>query len=216
MAAYNSLSMNWYHWISLAALAYCLAILIYHVINLISLGSPEDFARPAGSVSKGIKYSFTGAMSPKKKESAYLHLPTYTAGLIYHGGTFLAILIFVLSFFRFDYPDWLRYLCIGILLVSSISGYGILIKRLAKSIMRKLSNPDDYISNLLVSSFQLATAFFLLNTDIVILYYLLTSALLLYIPVGKLKHLVYFFAARYHLGWFYGSRGTWPPKRITG
>ena len=208
--------MNWFHWISLAALAYCLLALLYHIAKLIKLGSPKDYARAAGSVGDGIRYSFTGAMSPKKKESAYLHLPTYTAGLFYHGGTFLAILIFIISFFRVEYPDWLVYVFAGILLVSSISGYGILIKRLSKSIMRKLSNPDDYISNFLVSGFQLMTAWFLLSvSDIRIYYYLLSSVLLLYIPVGKLKHMVYFFAARYHLGWFYGSRGTWPPKRIT-
>ena len=31
--------------------------------------------------------------------------------------------------------------------------------------------------------------------------------------VGKLKHVVYFFAARYHLGFFYGWRNVWPPHK---
>ena len=213
MDVYNHQSMEWFQWISLFALTCCLAVLGYHIYRLIRMGNPEDYARPAGSTIKGIRYSFTGAMNPKKKESAYLHLPTYTAGLLYHAGTFLAFLVFILSFFQFEYPDWMRYVCTGILLLTSISGYGIWIKRISKKIMRRLSNPDDFISNFLVSGFQLLTAWLLVGESYILIpYYLLTSALLLYIPVGKLKHMVYFFAARYHLGWFYGSRGTWPPK----
>lgn len=208
--------MNWYHWISIFALATCLVSLLFHIVKLIRLGSPEDFAEPGGSIKGGIKYSFTGAMSPKKKESAYLHLPTYTAGLLYHAGTFLAILIFLISFFINEIPAVVNYLIIGILVPSSISGLGILVKRASKSLMRKLSNPDDYLSNLLVTVFQIATVLFLgFEGFDSLFYYLIVSALLLYIPIGKLKHLIYFFAARFHLGWFYGHRGTWPPKEVT-
>ena len=31
-------------------------------------------------------------------------------------------------------------------------------------------------------------------------------------PLGKLRHAVYYFAARYHLGFFYGWRNVWPNK----
>jgi len=205
--------MNWFQWLSLIALVVCLGILFYHIIRLIQLGSPEDYAAPAGSIRDGIKYSITGAMNPKKKESAYLHLPTYTAGLIYHAGTFLTILIFLLSFFVRNFPDLLRYFMMGFLLLSGISGMGILIKRASKRIMRRLSNIDDYLSNLLVTIFQIATILYLgIEGPDAFFYYLAATLLLFYIPVGKLKHMIYFFAARYHLGWFYGSRGTWPPK----
>jgi hypothetical protein len=37
---------------------------------------------------------------------------------------------------------------------------------------------------------------------------------MLYIPAGKLRHTVYFFAARYHLGYFFGWRGVWPPGKV--
>ena len=42
---------------------------------------------------------------------------------------------------------------------------------------------------------------------------LAAAALFFYLPLGKLKHLVYFFAARYQLGIFYGRRGVWPARR---
>jgi hypothetical protein len=42
------------------------------------------------------------------------------------------------------------------------------------------------------------------------LYFIIAAVLWLYFPVGKLRHVVYFFAARYHLGFFFGRRGVWP------
>lgn len=195
------------------SLAVCLGFLIYHLFRINKIGIPKDYALPAGSIKAGIRYSFTGAMSPGKKESAYLHLPTYTAGLLYHGGTFLAILLFLITFFNLNFPEWFKYSASGLMLLSSLSGFGILMKRISKSMMRKLSNTDDYLSNFLVSSFQMLTVWLLLVDGTNQMgYYLLASVLLLYIPVGKLKHMIYFFSARIQLGVFYGTRGTWPPK----
>jgi len=44
-------------------------------------------------------------------------------------------------------------------------------------------------------------------------YNITATILFLYLPFGKLKHVVYYFAARYHLGFFYGWRNTWPPRK---
>lgn len=58
-----------------------------------------DPSKAKGNISAAIAYSFTGAMSPKNKESAYLHLPTYAAGMIFHLGTFLSFLWLIMIFF---------------------------------------------------------------------------------------------------------------------
>ena len=78
-----------------------------------------------------------------------------------------------------------------------------------------MSNLDDYLSNMLTTLFQLMTALLLWfhdSTLVSTLYYIEVSLLLLYIPQGKLKHMLYYFAARYHLGFFYGWRNVWPKK----
>jgi hypothetical protein len=205
--------MYWYHWISLAAFCFCILLSLFHLIRILRLGKPDEFARPAGKAAPAIVYSFTGAMSPVKKETAYLHLPTYFAGIVYHLGTFLAILFFFLFWFDAAIPT-LPALCTALfLLVSSACGMGILIKRTMKKSLRKLSNPDDFISNILVTLFQLMTAISLEWRSTYPVYFILASLLLFYFPVGKLKHAIYFFAARYHLGFFYGIRGVWPPKQ---
>ncbi len=206
--------MHWYHWISLFSLGICLFLSLVHLIRLLNLGKPKEYATPAGKITPAIQYSFIGAMSPKKKETAFLHLPTYFAGIAFHLGTFLAILLFFLSWSGITYPVILK-LAIAIFLMATTGcGAGILIKRLLKKGLWILSNPDDYISNILVTLFQLLTAISLLWDKASPVYYILTSLLLLYFPAGKLKHAIYFFAARYHLGFFYGWRGVWPPKQI--
>jgi len=205
--------MHWYYWLALASLAICLGSLLFHTIRLIKLGKPKDYSTSTGNPGSAIPYAYTGAMSPAKKESAYLHIPTYTAGILYHLGTFLSIFIFIIMLMQIPITGIAAWVIFGFLVLTGISGMGILIKRMAKQQMRALSNPDDYISNLLVTIFQFITALALINTTAIPAYYISASILLLYIPLSKLKHTIYFFAARYHLGYFFGWRNVWPPKQ---
>jgi nitrate reductase gamma subunit len=203
--------MTWYILLTYISLGLCLTAYCYQLIRIILLGAPIEYSKPIGSEKSGISYSFTGAMSPRKKESAYLHLPTYTAGMIYHLGTFAAIALFFLILLNVKLHEYLNIILIAFLILSALCGLAILIKRMVKKELRFLSNPDDYISNILVSLFHIATAYYLFKCSP--FYFVLVSLLLLYLPVGKLKHSLYFFAARYHLGFFYGRRGVWPPNK---
>jgi len=206
--------MEWYQWLVIACLAIDIAGLIFHLIRLIRLGKPKDFSSQRGNIYPSLIYAFTGAMSPSRKESAFLHLPTYTAGIFYHLGTFVSIFLFFFILFQIRILDFFVPYLTGFMAISILSGLAILIKRIVSRKLRALSNPDDYISNLLVTIFQIITAAVLHKPEWFTSYYIIVSVLLLYIPVGKLKHAVYFFAARYHLGYFYGWRGVWPPKKV--
>lgn len=205
--------------ISLIALAFCLLMLLAHFIRLVKLGKPKDLSQKSGDVSKGILYSNTVAMMPANKESAYMHLPTYSAGILFHTGIFLSFLLYLLSLFNLNqyYPQWLNLLLGLYLLVGSICGISLLIKRLVNKNLHSLANPDDYISNILATLFQLFTALYLIfqNSCSILfsLYYVVAIILFIYMPLGKLKHLLYYFAARYHLGFFYGWRNVWPPHK---
>ena len=205
--------MIWYHYLTFAALLVCLIGLSFHLIRLVRLGAPVDYSRRRGEVASAIRYSFVGAMSPAKKESAYLHLPTYTAGLLYHIGTFTSVILLFVYLLQVEVDSLVRWALMGLLTLSTLSGMAILVKRMAVKPLKALSNPDDYISNFLVTAFQLFTVLRLGDAAFAPFYFLSASLLLLYVPVGKLKHVLYFFAARYHLGLFYGWRGIWPLRR---
>jgi hypothetical protein len=209
--------MNWYQWMALGALAICALVLFAHFIRLIRLGNPTDYSKKSGSVAKGVAYSSTVAMIDHK-ESAYLHIPTYFAGMVYHVGTFVSLFLFVFFLINialeFTLPLWLKWILITGLSISTICGFILFVKRLLVKNMRNLSNLDDYLSNLIVTLFQGMTIRYLLCPCVETNYYIFVCILLLYMTVGKLKHVVYFFAARYHLGFFYGWRNTWPPKKV--
>ncbi len=206
--------MNWYIIAALAALLICIISFAFQFFNLIKAGAPRDLSEKSGDLSGAILYSYTKAMMPKHKESAYLHMPTYAAGLIYHMGTFLSLALFVaLLIFRFagvEIPGIISLSIAVLLIITSLSGFGILLKRIVKKDLRYLSGPDDYISNLLTTMIQLLSALYLLFPATEPVYFVFAALLFLWMPVGKTKHVLYFFSARYHLGYFYGWRGTWP------
>jgi len=204
--------MSWYYYPLIFATGVFLATSLFHLVRLIRLGPGRDYAPSAGQTAQGIQYAFTGAMNPSKKESALFHLPTYTAGILYHLGTFLSIFIFFLILAKVSFTGITAILISGFLIITGICGIGILVKRMIKKVLRSLSGPDDYISNMLVTLFQFITSLVILIPSVMPGYIIMASLLLFYFPAGKLKHALYFFAARYHLGLFFGRRGVWPPK----
>jgi nitrate reductase gamma subunit len=152
-------------------------------------------------------------MSPLKKETAYLHLPTYAAGIIYHIGTFLSFALLLVHFANFTIPDITSKAAVSILFISAACGASIFFKRLFSSRLKSISTPDDYFSNLLVTGFHIVSALTVVKEVPIRALLIFASVIFLYIPLGKLNHLLYFFTSRIHLGILFGSRGIWPMKR---
>ncbi len=207
--------------IAIVATILCAVIFAFYFVRIVKLGAPKDKSEKSGNVNQGVLYSGTVAMMPNHKESAYLHLPTYTMGIVFHIGIFIAFIIYILSFFTNftvwlqQYP-WIHLILLMGFMISSGCGIALFLKRVVKKSLRQLSNIDDYLSNGLVTLFQVMTLlslFSLNNSNIITCYYISTILLFFYMPVGKLKHVLYFFAARYHLGFFYGWRNVWPPTK---
>ena len=204
--------MSLFRWILLAGFVFFILNAFYHV-TLLLRRIHDDLSEPKGSISKGVAYSLTAAMIPNKKETAYLHMPTYAAGIIYHLGSFLAFAWLIPLFFGLKLPGLIKNVSIGLLLLSSLCGIAILLKRIVNSKLRNLSVPDDYFSNALVTGFQMLSAFVLLLNFLDTALFIYAAVLFFYIPVGKLRHIIYFIPARIYLGWFYGKRGVWPSRR---
>jgi hypothetical protein len=196
-------------WFLLACLAVFCAVSA-RMVRQVAAGRSCDNAAPRGRTTPAILYSFTGAMMPWKKESARLHPASYTLGIAYHGGTFLAFLWVALLAFGVGPPGAAVPASAALLTLSALCGVALLVKRMAKPELRYFSAPDDYFSNILVTGFQAMTAASLMRGGAVPVLFLYTGILLLYIPVGKLRHAIYFPLARIYLGVFYGRRGVWP------
>jgi hypothetical protein len=180
--------------------------------RIIHRANTDDLSEGKGPVLPAFLYSLTIGMSPVKKETAFLHLPTYVAGILYHLGSFYALLLIVFHIIMFDLPVWITQISTFFLFGTSLCGLGIFIKRLFIKKMRHISTPDDYFSNILVTGFQLLSAFSLQYSDLIPYLYICTGFLFLYIPIGKLRHVIFFVIARFYLALFYGKRGVWPQK----
>lgn len=230
--------MTIFHWLLIAALVFCFVSCLRWFLKLIK--QPKDYADPKGSVADGVTFSCTKAMLPTHKESAYLHLPTYIAGIIYHIGTFTSIILLLLQliFTNFMLPytgncemgdgtscfifssNWtfvvyLRLFFAVALAVSSLCGVAILIKRFTNKELKALSNIDDYLSNIFVTLFQMFSAIVMVapySTWTQPALFIMGTILFIYMPLGKLRHVIYFLSARYQLGAFYGKRGVWSMK----
>jgi len=205
--------MDFHAWFLICGFAVFLLSSLFHLFTIIRRANTDDLTAAKGSIPVGIAYSMTLAMSPLKKETAYLHLPTYTAGILYHLGSFLALAWLIPLFFEIPIPSLIHIISSGWLFISGVCGVGILIKRFFNSKLRMLSTPDDYFSNFLVTGFLIISAVTLLNQEFLPILFIYSGILFLYMPVGKLRHIIYFFIARFYLGLFYGKRGVWPPPK---
>lgn len=212
--------MSIVQYLAIAAVCYCVVAMFVHFLRIVRLGVPKDKSEPSGSVAEGVVYSNTTAMLPNHKESAYLHLPSYAVGILFHIGIFTSLMLFLLLFFT-PIREWLadgcwRYAIAALPAVGTVCGIILFVKRLISNKLKTFSTPDDFISVVLVALFQCFTTLYTLfptSNLLHILYYISCILLFLYMPLGKLRHAVYFFAARFHLGFFYGRRNVWPEKK---
>jgi hypothetical protein len=205
--------MSYHHWILLAAFLIFALSGLFLLLALQKNKGPADPAPIKGNIKSAIIYSLTGAMSPAKKESAYLHLPSYIAGMIFHMGTFLSFAWLLVFFFNIKTAIIINHISSLILCVAALCGFGILLKRMLKVNLRRFSNPDDYLSNILVTGFQVLIALAIREIISLQFLFIYSACLLLYINIGKLRHVIYFLSSRIQLGQFYGRRGVWPSKK---
>lgn len=158
-------------------------------------------APPAGDAAAGVRYAFTKGMLPEAKESVRTHLPSYAAGLVFHAGVFASFGLLATSLAGAGPGSALARLGGAAAGAGALAGLGLLGKRIASPVLRGLSCPDDYVANLLTTAFAALAAVAAFAP----------AALLLYVPVGKIRHCLLFFPARSNLGRFFGRRGTFPP-----
>jgi len=172
----------------------------------------RDYSVKDGSVARGVIYNFTWAMMPQHKETIRNHPLKFTIGILMHIGVFIAIAK-VLILLVFPQMRPLGPGILGVLLsISSLCGLYLFIRRVFSIELRSMSSPEDYLSILITISFILAASaheFGLMSAEI---FLLLSALVFFYLPVGKLKHALFFFIARTDYGIRLGYRGTYPAK----
>lgn len=170
----------------------------------------DTLAASRGRVPPAVLYSLTWAMMPWRKETASRHPLSYLLGIGYHAGIFLSFLWLVLLFLDVRLNELAASASAALLVAAAACGLALLLKRAVTPAMRFFSNPDDYVSNLMATGFVILTAAALRYEGALPGLFVYAGVLFLYMPVGKLRHAIYFGLARIYLGLFYGRRGVWP------
>lgn len=195
----------------LLAAAACLLGLALQVVRARGFGPRRLFAAPAGDPRAGVRYAFTGALSPRAKESARQHPIAWALGIGYHVGTFAALATLALAVFEQRPAGVLAGGLVALLALGTASGLALLGKRLVEPSLRALSHPDDFVANGLVTGLGALSLVWVLTGAGAAVLLTVGAVLLLYAPLGKLRHAAFFFVSRRHLGAFFGRRGVFPP-----
>jgi hypothetical protein len=176
---------------------------------------PADKSPLKGNPQHGIMYAFTIGMMPWAKESTRIHVFAYLRGIGFHVGIFTAIGALLISPWWGFLPAILSTLLVIVLFVGSLLGAAGGVMRIAEHNLRGLSIPDDHFAVWLVTIWMAVSALSVVNEAFLVAFYILSAITLAYIPLGKIRHCLYFFFSRTFFGKFFGRRAVFPHPEVT-
>jgi nitrate reductase gamma subunit len=171
---------------------------------------PIDRTPAKGSPGRGVAYAFTLGMAPWAKESTRLHAVSYLRGVGFHLAVFLGLAAAAVSPWWPAIPEQVRVGAAVVLALGAILGAAGSIMRLMEPHLRSVSIPDDHFAVAFVTLFLIVTGLALWNAAFTVPMYVVTALMLAYIPLGKIRHCLYFFVSRVFFGRFVGRRGVLP------
>jgi hypothetical protein len=194
--------------LAVAGLAICVAGLTWRWRWTARRPLKSDFSTPKGSPQKGALYAFTMGMMPWTKEVVRKKPFPYVRGVAFHMGIFIGLGALVISPWWHLLPEWAR------LALAVVTGGGAVLgligaaTRVIEKHLRAISTPDDHASVLIVNIFLATTCIALLQSTWLPTMYIVSAVMLIYIPMGKIRHCIYFFFSRLFYGQFVGRRAV--------
>jgi hypothetical protein len=195
--------------IVVVSLVWAAALLLWQLARAWG-GGRKDYSARAGSTSKGVLYNFTVAMSPGHKEVIRNHPFKFIVGMTMHVGVGLAIIKVLILLVNPNIPP-LAPIPLGVLLaLTAAAALFLFARRFFSANLRKMSAFDDYLASFATLAYLTAASlheFGLLDSSA---FLLADAAATFYIPLGKLRHVLFCPISRLDLGRRLGFRGTFP------
>jgi nitrate reductase gamma subunit len=192
------------------AALFCIALFTVRLRTFVRLALPVDRSLLKGNPNSGVAYALSAGMLPWAKESTRRHALAYLRGVGFHLTVFLVLALFVFSPWLGLVPPSIRLVLALICAFGSLMALLGFIARFIEKSLKALSTPDDYFAVLLVSLFLGCAAAMLLNPAILPPFYLTSALLFVYMPLGKIRHCIYFVFSRLFFGRFFGRRAVLP------
>jgi hypothetical protein len=194
--------------LALAALIFSVSVFGLRWRQMQKLPFAKDLSYPKDSALKGILYAFTLGMAPWAKESTRIHMIAYLRGIAFHIGIFAGLAALIASPWLDAIPDALRSLFAIIIGFGAVMGVIGGILRVAEKRLNAISTPDDHAAVWLVSLWLAAMTVALVWLAFVPAMWVFAAAMLVYAPLGKIRHCIYFYFTRLFYGIHIGRRGV--------
>jgi nitrate reductase gamma subunit len=213
------------HWIALGVMA---IVYTLRLRWLFAFKAGKDSSAPGAphrtDGTKGARYSLANVAMPWAMESTRDGMGFYITFVLFHLGVVAGI---TLAFISTVWPEVLRIPVVA-WTVGGLIGAAFLIaiyrifRRIMRPVMRLISTPDDYFSLVMLTVWfgvgvltqaHVSGVRGFSSEMILVVYLLLTSFFLLYVPFSKISHYLYYPFSRYWIGRALGHRGSMPYSR---
>jgi len=200
--------------VQIAALSFMGFIYVLRLIWLFRFKSRKERTYPAGNARAGIAYSMPNIAMPWAMESTRKKPFFYAQFVIFHIGVAASIsATFIIPYapvlFRIRPVAGLFQTAIG---AAFFVGLLRLYRRITNPSLRIISTGDDYFSLILMIVFFAVAVLAVPNRyeaseRPLIIFFIMTAFLLVYVPFSKICHYLYYPFTRYFLGRTMGHRG---------
>jgi nitrate reductase gamma subunit len=196
--------------IALAVFILLYAIKIHQLLRLPLPveGGQADQQTPTG---RAVAASYASILSPLAMESTRRHWRRWVVFAAYHVGIFVAIsATFTIPFTPGLMTKPVRWAAAVSIALGLLAGFLKIYWRLVLPELRSISRPDDFFGlTILQVWFAVAIPAVLFGRPgWLTVYFVMTALLLVYVPVSKISHYIYWFFSRYLFGRRYGRRGV--------
>jgi nitrate reductase gamma subunit len=210
------------HWIALTVMA---VVYTMRVRWLFSFKAAKDRSAPGNpeqsNAKQGARHSLFNVFMPWGMESTRKNFGFYLTFVWFHLGVVAGITLAFVSTIARSVLEIPAVFWISAVLLAGAFLIGIyrILRRIYKPVMKLISTPDDYFSlTMLTVWFALGavTHAYIFGLEAfqselyLVLYLLLTSFFLLYVPFSKISHYLYYPFTRIWIGRALGHRGSYP------
>ncbi len=208
------------------AITFFIAGMLYRIANVIFLGWSKDLSKPRGSKGLGVVKSFLrgGLILPffPREKKAFVNNPiTYLAGGLFHLSLFIVVILGAAHMLAWKSLLGFGWWTLPLPIVDFMAAVGIiamvmlLINRLNHPVLKRLSGAAEFFNWFLVfvpmvTGYMMTHHMFLPYENLFALHMVSINILLIWIPLSRISHFVFYFFSRTIHGVEWGKRGTMP------
>jgi nitrate reductase gamma subunit len=199
-------------------LIFMAAVYILRIRWILKFEAGRERTPARGAHRKAITHAYATLAMPWKLPSTRKHWFRWLEFALFHLAVTTAIaMTFLIPYAQrlIDSPAVIHSLQATFAL-GGLIGLSRLVRRLARPEMRVISSVDDIFSLAMLALWMAAGALAvpMRNEPAIVVFFLLTTFFMIYIPFSKISHYIYWPFIRFYLGKHLGHRGVYPPKAV--